>query len=143
MPVTQREIRRLQSLSDQGKGPQWQLCPGDYSFTDQLLAMAIVNRADSADQQALCADFIAWLLTDDCQSSLYRASAFAVTGALSGYGPSDPLSILDNALRNPSLSVPRLFDGQWVLNGEAIVRKFTGNIEEAPALWRKLRELLA
>lgn len=143
MPATQREIRRLQALSDQGKGPQWQLSPGDYSFTDQLLAMAIVNRADNADRQALCTDFIAWLLTDDCQSSLYRASAFAVTDAPSGYGSSDMLSILDNILRDPNLSVPRIFDRQWAWNGEKIVRKFTDNIEEAPTLWRKLCELLA
>ena len=143
MPVTQREIRRLQALSDRGKGPQWQLGPGDNGFTDQLLAMAIVNRPDNADRQTLCADFISWLLTDTCQSSLYRASAFSVTGVPSGYASSDPLAILDNSLRNPSLSVPRIFDRQWVWDAEAIVRKFADNIEEAPTLWRKLRELLS
>ena len=143
MPVTQREIRRLQALSDQGKGPQWQLGSGDNSFTDQLLAMAIVKRTDNTDRQTLCKDFIAWLLTDSCQSSLYRASAFAVTGVLSGYDSSDPLAILDNSLRNNSLSVPRIFDRQWVLDAEVIVRKFTADIEEAPALWLELRELLA
>ena len=143
MPVTQREVRRLQALSDLGKGPRWQLSTGDNRFTDQLLAMAIVNRADNADRQTLCADFIAWLLTDTCQSSLYRASAFAVTDVLSGYGPSDPLVLLDDSLRDSSLSVPRIFDRQWVLVAEAIVRKFTDNIEEAPTLWLELRKLLA
>jgi len=143
MPVTQREIRRLQALSDQGKGPQWQLSSGDNSFTDQLLAIAIVNRADITDRQTLCADFIAWLLTDNCQSSLYRASAFAVTDVLSGYGASDPLAILDNSLRDPNLSVPRIFDRQWVFDTEVIVRKFTDNVEEAPTLWLELRKLLA
>ena len=143
MPVTQREIHRLQALSVQGKGPQWKLSPGDNGFTDQLLAMAIVNRADNTNRQTLCADFIAWLLSDTCQSSLYRASAFAVTGVLSGYTSSDPLAILDNSLRNSGLSVPRIFDRQWVLNAEEIVRKFTANTEEAPTLWLKLRERLA
>ncbi len=143
MPVTQREIRRLQVLSDQGKGPQWQLSPGDCGFTDQLLAMAIVDHIDNADRQSLCADFIAWLLTDTCQSSLYRASAFAVTGVLSGYDSSDPLAILDNSLRDSNLSVPPVFSERWVSDAEAIVRKFTDNIEEAPTLWLELRELLA
>ena len=143
MPVTQREIRRLQALSDQGKGPQWQLRPGDYGFTDQLLALAIVDRAENADRHALCDDFVAWLLSDTCQSTLYRASAFAVTDVSSGYSASDPLAILDNLLRDSRLSVPRIFDRQWVSDAEAIVRKFTANIEEAPTLWLKLRELLA
>lgn len=143
MPVTQREIRRLQALSDQGKGPQWQLRPGDYGFTDQLLAMAIVDRAENADRHALCDDFIAWLLSDTCQSTLYRACAFAVTDVSSGYNASDPLSILDNLLRDSRLSVPRIFDRQWVSDAEEIVRKFTANIEEAPTLWLELRELLA
>ena len=104
--------------------------------------MAIVNRPDNAERQTLCADFIAWLLTDACQSSLYRASAFAVTGVPSGYDLSDPLAILDNSLRDPCLSVPGIFNRQWVWDVEAIVRKFADNIEEAPTLWRKLRELL-
>lgn len=143
MPVTQREIRRLQALSDQGKEPRWQLSPGDNGFTDQLLAMAIVNREDHADRQTLCADFIVWLLTDTCQSSLYRASAFAVTDVLSGYDSSDPLAMLDQSLRDSSLSVPPIFSIQWVADAEAIVRKFTDNIEEAPTLWLELRELLS
>jgi hypothetical protein len=143
MPVTQREIRRLQALSDQGKGPQWQLVPGDSVFTDQLLAMAIVNHIDNPDRQTLCEDFIAWLLAEPCQSSLYRASAFAVTDVSSGYDPSDPLAILDNSLRDSSLSVPPVFSRQWVADGEAIVRKFVENIEDAPTLWLELRKLLA
>ena len=143
MPVTQREIRRLQALSDQGKGPQWQLVPGDNVFTDQLLAIAIVNHIDNPDRQTLCADFIAWLLTEPCQSSLYRASVFAVTDVSSGYDPSDPLSILDNSLRDSSLSVPPVFSRRWVPDMEAIVRKFLENIEDTPMLWLELRKLLA
>ena len=143
MPVTQREIRRLQTLSDQGKGPHWQLIPGDCGFTDQLLAVAIVDRDENADRHALCDDLIAWLLSDTCQSTLYRASAFSVTDVSSGYSASDPLAILDNLLRDSRLSVPRIFDRQWTLDAEAIVRNFSANIEEAPILWQKLRKLLA
>jgi hypothetical protein len=143
MPVTQREIRRLQALSDQGKGPQWQLYPGDKVFTDQLLAMAIIDHMGHADRQTLCADFITWLLTEPCQSSLYRASAFAVTDAPSGYDPSDPLAALDNLLRDSGLSVPPVFSRRWISDGEVIVRKFVENIEDAPTLWLELRKLLA
>ena len=142
MPVTQREIRRLQSLSDQGNGPQWQLFPGDNAFTDQLLALAIADRSDDAEREDLCNDFLAWLLSDDSQATLYRASVFSVTDVLSGYGATDPLALLDNALRNPSLAVPRIFDGQWIPNAESIVRKFISNSEEAPVLWDQFRALL-
>lgn len=142
MPVTQREIRRLQALLEQGKGPRWQLGPGDNVFTDQLLALAIVDRTENADRTNLCSDFLAWLLSDACQTTLYRASIFAVTDAPSGYGPSDPLTIMDRALRDPGLSVPGIFDGQWVSGSEAIVRKFISDSEAAPALWAQLRNLL-
>ncbi len=142
MPVTQREIRRLQSLLEQGKGPQWQLGPGDNAFTDQLLALAIVDLTENADRKKLCADFLAWLLSDACQSTLYRASIFGVTDAPSGYGPSDPLVVMDRALRDPGLSVPGIFDGQWVSGAEAIVRKFISDSEDAPTLWTQLRRLL-
>jgi hypothetical protein len=105
--------------------------------------MAIIDHMGHADRQTLCADFIAWLLTEPCQSSLYRASAFAVTDAPSGYDPSDPLAALDNLLRDSSLSVPPVFSRRWISDGGAIVRKFVENIEDAPTLWLELRKLLA
>lgn len=142
MPVTQREIRKLQALLEQGKGPQWQLSSGDNAFTDQLLALSIVDRTENADRKKLCAEFLAWLLSDACQSTLYRASIFAVTDAPSGYGPSDPLALMDRALRDPGLSVPGIFDGQWVSGAEAIVRKFISDLEDAPVLWTRLRNVL-
>ena len=143
MPVTQREVRRLQALSEQGKGPQWQLCPGDCPFTDQLLSLAIVNRRDDSQRRALCLDFLAWLLSDACQSSLCRASAFSVTNALSGYDAADPLSMMEATLRDPTLSAPRIFDRQWASRAEEIVRNFASNFEDAPTLWKILRHLLA
>lgn len=143
MPVSQREVRRLQALSDQGKGPQWRLAPGDDAFTDQLLCLAIVDRPDAAPRQALCRDFLAWLLSDECQSSLSRVSAFSVTDIPSGYGTSDPLLMMDAALHGAGLCVPKVFDAQWVARAEEIVRKFTSDIEEAPALWAHLKQFLA
>jgi len=143
MPVTQREIRRLQTLSEQGKGPDWKLIPGDSAFTDQLLCLAIVDRAGADDRKALCLDLLAMLLTDECQSALCRASAFAVTDAPSGYNATDPLAVMDAALRDPVLCVPRMFDGNWATRAGEIVRKFTADTEEAPVLWGQLKHILA
>lgn len=143
MPVTQREICRLQSLSEQGKGPRWKLTPGDNAFTDQILSLAIVNRPDDASRQPLCESFLAWLLSDPCQSDLCRVSAFSVTDAASGYGGSDPLAIMEAALRDTRLLVPRMFDNQWVARAEDIVRKFTSDYKDAPILWEQLRETLS
>ena len=143
MLVTQREIRRLQSLSEQGKGPDWKLCPGDSAFTDQLLSLAILNQPDDDPRRTLCLDFLAHLLSDECQSSLFRAAAFAVTDVHSGYDTSDPLAIMDAMLHDASLCVPRMFDGRWSATAEAIVRKYTSNTDEAPALWGQLRDILS
>jgi len=143
MPVTQREVRRLQGLSDQGKGPQWQLGPGDAAFTDQLLGLAVMDRPVSDPRRSLCMDFLAWLLSEDCQSSLSHASAFAVTEASSGYAASDPLAVMDAALRDPSLAAPRFFDDRWTTRAEEIVREFISDTRDAPDLWRDLRRCLA
>ncbi len=141
--VTQKEIRQLEALSEAGKGPRWQLSPGDSAFTDQLLSLAIVDRPAAAPRQALCGEFLAWLLSDECQSTLCRASLFAVTDIPSGYGASEPLAILDAALRDPGLRTPRIFDGQWTARAEDIVRKFMSDAGEAPALWARFGEYLA
>lgn len=143
MPVTQREIRRLQSLSEQGKGPDWKLCPGDGAFTDQLLSLAILNQPDTDPRVTLCRDFLTHLLSDECQSNLFRVSAFAVTDARSGYDASDPLAIMDAALRDASLCAPRMFDGKWSDHAEAIVRKYISDTQDAPVLWRQLRDIMS
>ena len=142
MPVTQREICRLQALSDQGKGPRWQLKAGDNAFSDLLLCLAAVDRPEAGSRQSLCLDFLALLLSDECQSALCRASAFAVTDAPSGYGPTDALAIMDAALREPLLAVPPVFDVGWMNRAEEIVRKFIANTEEAPKLWARFRVYL-
>ena len=143
MPVTQREARRLQALSDQGKGPDWQLSRGDGAFSDQLLCLAVVDRPDGAERRALCQAFLSLLLTDECQGGLCLASAFAVTDAESGYEPGDPLAAMDAALRDAGLCVPPVFGSGWVSAAEGIVREFITGTGEAPSLWPRLRKLLA
>ena len=136
MPVTQREVRRLQALSAQGKGPDWRLCAGAAAFTDQLLCLAVVNAPGAEEQRALCAAFLTCLLEDTCQGDLYRAACFSVTDAGSGYDAGDPLLTLDAALRDPGLCAPNCFDAHWQDDCAGIVREFTDNTAEAWRLWR-------
>ena len=141
IPVTQREIRRLQALSDQGKGPDWRLAFTGAVFTDQLAAVAVVD-GTNADRVALSRAFAAHLLSDDCQGELHRAGAFSVTGAPSGYGGADPLAVMEDALRSGGVVAPPLFGSEWKNSAAAIVRKFLAGQGEAPALWGELAALL-
>ena len=140
MPVSQREVRRLQKLAEQGRGPDWRLARGDRPFTDQLLCLAVVDKPRG--QMALCREFIDWMLTDDCQGRLHQAGAFSVTDAPSGYIQSDPLWVMEATLRDGSLVVPRIFDKQWSRSAGDIVRKFISNDAIASTLWLRFREVL-
>lgn len=135
--VTQREVRRLESLSGQGRGPDWRLSPGG-AFTDQLLYLAIPERPEGDPRPSLCAALVDWLLSEDCQGTLARAGAFAVTDAPSGYAPGDALLALDAALREDALIVPNAFDRTWPSDAEAIVRKFADGTADAASLWPAL-----
>lgn len=143
-PVTQREARRLQALSEQGRGPDWRLAPGSGAFTDLVLCLAVADAPKGDARQALCLEFMDALLDDAAQGELDRMPAFSVTDAGSGYAAADPLATLDAALRDPGLGVPNLFDGTWHEACERIVRKFTDESGEAwrlwPCLWERLSE---
>ncbi len=143
-PVTQREVRRLQALSELGKGPDWRLCAGAGAFTDQLLCLAVVDGTDRTAQRALCVQFLSTLLDGDSQGELYRVPAFGVTDVASGYAVADPLAAMEAALRDPGLGSPKLFDGGWPGACESIVRKFIDEGGEAwrlwPCLWSRLAE---
>ena len=145
MPVTQREVRRLEALSEQGRGVDWRLAAtGDGAFTDQLLFFGIVRSqaADAAERRALCEALLLHLLSDDCQGTLASVGAFSVTEAASGYPAGDALLPMDQALRASGLSAPRCVDGSWKSEAEEIVRVFLDG-EAAPAeLWRRLSERL-
>jgi len=109
--VSQREIVRLQQLSEQGKGPDWAIEVSALPFTDQLLMLGVVE--SNTERQALSVKFAQHLLTDECQSLLTHAGAFSVTDAPSGYSAADPLAKLDLALRRPTLTVPSAFGSGW------------------------------
>ena len=138
MPVTQREVRRLAALSDQGRGPDWRLSSTGEPFTDQVLCLGVTAREGADDRQALCRAFLAWLLSDECQGALSGAGAFSTTDALSGYAADDPLAQMEAALRRPGLAVPNCFDTQWSKAADQIVRVFIENDGDGRSLWRSL-----
>ena len=141
LTVTQREIRRLQSLADQGKGPDWALsdaCP----YTDQVLCLAIVARDEDDPRPELCRGFLEHLLDPACQGVLGKAGAFSVTDALSGYGQGDPLLQMEQALRGDALCVPGCFGEDRFDEASEIVREFIDGGGNAPSLWRDVRDIL-
>lgn len=142
MPVSQREIRRLQTLSERGKGPDWQLEHGIHAFTDQLMSLAIVEHPDGDARLDLCAEFMDFLLSEFCQGSLHRAAAFSVTDTASGYDASDPLILMEASLRSSCLRVPNSFDMRWSSIAESIVRKCISESEDARQLWAQFCKYL-
>ncbi|MDO4866280.1 MAG: hypothetical protein Q4C10_06950 [Clostridia bacterium] len=141
LAVTQREVRRLQSLADQGRGPDWALS-GNCPYTDQVLCLAVLDRPDGDPRPDLCREFLEHLLDPACQGALRKAGAFSVTDAPSGYGQGDPLLQMEQALRSETLCVPCCFDGDRFDGAEKIVRKFIENDANAARLWRDAREIL-
>ena len=133
--VTQRELRRLQALSDQGRGPDWRAAQGGAAFSDQLLCLALVDKPGA--RQALGQALIDALLDESCQSALWRCGAFSVTDVASGYPAGDPLALLDAALHGPDAASPNCFDGKWPEAAGEIVRELIEDKGEAPALWRR------
>ena len=133
--ATQREVRRLQALDDQGKGVPWRLAGWSGPlFTDQVLYLGIVRREDP-DREALCRAFVDHMLSNVCQSLTCLSGAFAVTDAPSGFPAGDPLSTMDAALRASDLAAAPAFDERW----KAIVRE-----SAAPAdLWPRLKSVAA
>ena len=108
LPVTQREIARLQRLSDQGRGPDWTVAAGA-EFTDQVLYLSIVD--GGGERQALCAEFLALLLSDECQALLSDYAAFGVTDAPCAFASGSPYLPLDAALRSENAEAAPAFSG--------------------------------
>ena len=94
MPVTQREVRRLQALSDQGKGVDWRLAASGSGFTDQALYISVVRQAEG-EKVELCRAFARSLLSEESQGELHRIGAFSATGASAGYMGNDPLAAME------------------------------------------------
>lgn len=135
MPVSQREVRKLQALSEQGKGVDWKLAAAGHVFTDQVYYIGIVDRAEADERRALCQAFVRHLLSEDCQSDLRRAGAFSVTDAASGYTTTDPLADMDSMLRHEAPVIPEPFDGGWFADIENVIQRFLEGDPDPAALW--------
>ena len=137
--VTASELRRLQALSAQGKGPDWKPAAAGAAFTDRVLSLGLVDKG-TAETQALCAAFLDHLLSDACQGTLNRANAFSVTDSWSGYEGGDPLLTMEGALRGGDLLTPDVFGGAWRIDASEIVREFVAGALESPDAWRRLND---
>lgn len=136
--VTPREIRRLEALSDQGRGPDWRLGgAGAAAFTDLALYIGVVDQAEG-DKLDLCRAFASHLLSEECQGELHRIDAFTVTGSEAGYAAGDSLTALERLLRQKTLIVPAPFDDDWREDASGIVRDFIRGQGDPAALTGRL-----
>lgn len=115
IPVTQREIRRLNTLGDSGRAPDWSLWTPPTTFTDQLALVSIVDwpREDIGDRQTLCKSFLDLLLSDDAQLALSGPGAFRVTRGEALYTADRAMAALEAALSGGGIIAPNAFGDSW------------------------------
>lgn len=113
-PVTQWEIRKLQLLSESGRGPDWKVEAVGENFTDQLALFAIadVPRRHLEERQALCLQLLDCLLSEESQQGLTIARALRVTDGPALYAAQRGMAELEAAYRL-ALRVPNAFDADW------------------------------
>lgn len=139
LPVTQREIRRLENLSDQGKADDWRLAVSGTPFTDQISMIAVTERAGERGSRTLCEAFIDHLLSEECQAQLHRAGAFSVTDTFSGYPAYDSFNIIEEFLRREDLIAVSAFGTGWISDMDNIAGKFFSGNMDAWALMDEMR----
>ena len=137
--ATQAEARRLTALAETGRGPDWAAAAtGEAMLADQLLLLGIVDwpRADIAERQALCREFLLHLLGAETQATLDTCGALPVIEGLSVYGGENGYAALEAAASLPLL-IPPVFgqEGQEAL--AAVSGAFlNGEIDAAEGLAR-------
>ena len=134
IPVTQREIRRLQVLSQSGRTPDWTIAAGGAAFTDQLLLLAVprTNRQDGAARQALMAEFLAFLLEEDSQQALTSIRALRVTQGDPLYPGDQGMAELEQSTLGVLRPVPA-FDTRYRDQGKAQVQRMVDASRKAAA----------
>lgn len=140
MPVTQREIRRLEGLSDQGKLDGLRIGTSGAPFTDQIALAAITEGAHARGARALCGEFIGHLLSEESQAQLYRAGAFSVTYAFSGYPAHDSMNIMESFLRREDMIAAPAFGSEWIARMDGIAARFLSGDMDAWALIGEMRK---
>lgn len=113
--VTQREIRKLQLLDDEGRAPDWHIRTTGETFTDQLALVGIVDipRDDLQARQMLSVAFREFLLSDAQQAALSKVRAFRVTEGSALYAGQRGLSEMEAALTENRLILPDAFASGW------------------------------
>lgn len=134
IPVTQREIRRLQLLSQSGRAPDWTVAAGGAAFTDQLLLLAVprTNRQDGAAREALMEDFLTFLLEEDAQQALTSIRALRVTQGGPLYVGDQGMEELEQSTLGVLRPVPA-FDTQYRAQGRAQAQRLVAAARAAAA----------
>lgn len=142
IPVTQREIARLNSLSETGKAPDWRVEAMGVPFTDQILYYSVVDadRSDAAARQSLCRDFLACLLSEKTQRSLRMAQAFPVRSDTVIYS-APGFHEMELSLLSDQLSIPPAFGSEWRKEAASLADALQPSGSTEPSL-RALRRLL-
>ena len=115
MPVTQREIRRLQMMSETGKGPDWRIETIGRPMTDQAALISVVAwpRSDAQERQLLCVELMSLMLSEQMQQKLTLSRAFSVIDQPPLYGANRGMSGMETALNDGKLLVPPAFGHAW------------------------------
>lgn len=142
--VSQAQVRSLEALSQDGRGPDWVgVATGEAMLADQLLLMGIVQREgeDAAARQELCREFLLHLLDVEAQTQLADFSALSVRSDVSLYAGRNGFEALEAAASLP-LIVPPVFDNSWREQAAFIAQEvFSGRVDALEGL-RRLREAL-
>ena len=109
MPVTQREIRRLEALTDSGRGPDAWVEGRPLRRTDQVMFLAAtdVDRPHGTQRQALSRALIALFLSEEVQGKLSLCGAFRADGGEAVYRGGG-MGEMEKALAGP-LAIPPAF----------------------------------
>jgi len=143
MPVTQREIRRLELLGEGGKAPDWRVEISGMPFTDQaaLVSVTVQDRQDAGARQALCLELVDTILSERMQQRLTQVRAFAAADIAPLYAAGRSMSPIERALRSEMLLVPPAFGSLWRMQAAEFI-KGIGPGESARSAYEKLRVLV-
>ena len=144
MPVTQRELIRLQRLSDSGRAPDWAAGASGAAFTDRVAFIAVTDceRTALSERQALCFEFAVFLLAEDSQRALKSACALPAIDAPPLYAGQSGLSEMESCLSGRTVTVPPAFDNGWRSLAGALADQVTEGTLTPRQAWRRLESAL-
>ncbi len=109
--VTQRELMRLQTLSDAGRAPDYAIMHTGELFTDQIAYISIVNlpKSDLSERQKISRAYIDFLLTDAIQSRLTSVKAFPTANIPPIYTSTPGFREMEDAAANLKMNAVEAF----------------------------------